>query len=243
MCELLAAAFPEPEPFGSLVPVAEELERLGIAGFGWGVAWLEESGSTDAPAVRVVKGLGRFQDQAGGAMPEACSSRRFLVHLRRPSRLSTIQWADTQPFSAGTEHAWCHNGLLQRAEELRPRWENQLAGRADSEVGWAFFKEQLEAGVPAAEALRQVDQTFGGNVNLGYLDAGGTLLVFAHSATNPMWRFAWRGGSLAATSLHSDDRSLFDLIFRDASEVQRLAAGCGAEVGKRLPRGAALTAG
>ncbi len=239
MCEFLAAAFPEPEPFATLAPVAARLERLGIAGFGWGVAWLEEDAGD--PAVRVVKGLGRFEEEAGEALAGGCSSRRFLVHLRRPSRLSTIQWADTQPFSAGTEHAWCHNGLLQRAEELRSRWEDQLAGRADSEVGWAFFKEQLAAGVPAAEALRQVDQTFGGNVNLGYLDAGGSLLVYTHSTTNPMWSFGWRGASLAVTSLHSDDRSVFDLVFKEASGARPLAAGTGVEVGAPLPSGAALT--
>ena len=39
MCELLAVATPQPIPFTDVLPWAAEVERLGVGGFGWGVAW------------------------------------------------------------------------------------------------------------------------------------------------------------------------------------------------------------
>lgn len=222
MCELLAAAWERPLPFGRLVDRVVRLERWGISSFGWGVAWLDEDGR-----VRVDRGLGRFQDEAP-VREELVRARgtRFLVHLRRPSRLSTVQLADTQPFPEGDRHAFCHNGFLARAESVRPRFAAGLGGAADSEVGWAFLKEQLAGGLPPADGLRAVDDAFGGTMNLGYLDSTGRLLVYARNELNPMWRFCLierdSGGAVrgdvAATSLHSIDETLFDVVFPDATD-------------------------
>ena len=44
MCELMAVALERAEPFGTVLPWATEVERLGVAGFGWGVAWLDHIG-------------------------------------------------------------------------------------------------------------------------------------------------------------------------------------------------------
>lgn len=225
MCELLVAAFRTPRPFSALADVVAGLERYGLGGYGWGVAWLG-----DDRAVHAVKGLGRYRDE--GFRDDrllAQASSRFLVHLRRPSRLSTVQMADTQPFLAGGEHAWCHNGFLERAEELRPGYADRLHGQADSEVGWQFFTHRLAAGDSAPAALAAVGEVFGGKVNLGYLSASGELAVYSLNPTNKMWRFRFGDGELVTTELHSDDTSLFDLVVPEAA---------GAEL---IPQGTALT--
>lgn len=224
MCELLVAAFETPRPFRDLAPVAAGLEELGVAGFGWGVAWLDESEGSGA--VRAVKGLGRFREE--GRRKSALltqESRRFIVHLRRPSQLSTIQIEDTQPFLDGDRSAWCHNGYLARAEELRPQFDARLHGRADSEVGWQFFLDRRAEGDDPLEALRAVDDAFGGRVNLAYLGADADLSVFSRNDTNRFWRFFLDDGQMAATDLHSADSSLFDFVVPRASDRELLVPG------------------
>ena len=44
MCEILAVTADRPLKLGGLLAWATELERLGIAGFGWGVAWAGADG-------------------------------------------------------------------------------------------------------------------------------------------------------------------------------------------------------
>jgi predicted glutamine amidotransferase len=233
MCEMLAASFPEPVEFAFLADQVGELERLGLGGFGWGVAWLEQGG------VATVRDTGRYLEQGiEDASLRAISSERFLVHLRRPSRLSTVSLADTQPFFDGARHAWCHNGFLARAEELRPRFADVLQGRADSEVGWAYFKERLAAGIEPTAALGEVADEFGGTVNLGYLGADGTTAVYSKSETNNMWRFRLGQAEVACTSLHSSDESLFDLIFPEATGRELLVPGSSLELAGPLPAAA-----
>lgn len=225
MCEMLVAAFEEPRPFSDVAPLASGLEQLGVAGFGWGVAWLDEDAGS-ARAVRVQRGLGTYRDE--GHRSHALmgqTSRRFMVHLRRPSQLSTVQMPDTQPFLDGDRSAWCHNGYLDRAEELRGRFAGRLAGRADSEVGWQFFLERLRGGERALDALRAVDEAFGGKVNLAYLSAEGELSVYSRNETNRMWTFRLDDGVMAATDLHSADSSLFDLVVPRATERRLVEPG------------------
>jgi predicted glutamine amidotransferase len=225
MCEMLVATFEEPRPFSEVAPLASGLEQLGVAGFGWGVAWLEED-AEGGRAVRVVRGLGTYRDEGhrSYALMEQ-ASRRFMVHLRRPSRLSTVQAADTQPFLDGDRSAWCHNGYLERAEELRVRFEGRLAGLADSEVGWQFFLDRLHDGDDPLDALRAVDEAFGGRVNLAYLAADGELCVYSRNDTNRMWTFRLDDAVMAATDLHSADSSLFDLVVPRATDRHLLDPG------------------
>ena len=146
------------------------------------------------------------------------ASTRFLVHLRRPNKLSTVQYADTQPFTRDGEFAFCHNGFLDRAESLRASYADQLQGGADSEVGWCFFQSRIDEGVAPVDALREVDKTFQGKVNLGYLDRAGTLASIPTTPANPMWRFRPRC-DMVSTGIHSDDDSLFTLVFPKAPTV------------------------
>ncbi len=222
MCELLAVAWEEPRPFDRVLPWASELERLGVAGFGWGVAWLDDGGT--------VQGYRRptslRDDEAGRDGLDGVTSKRFLVHLRRPSRLSTVQLADTQPFLAEDgRFAFCHNGMLERHEDHRDRLGASLSGKADSEIGFRMAEEALTAGATPAGALADVYGRLGGRANFGYLDAGGTLAVYAANATNHMWSFELDGARMATTALHSDDRSVFGMLFDRAVDPVRVEGG------------------
>ncbi len=232
MCEVLAVAAPAAIAFREVAPWAGEMERLGIAGFGWGAAWIDDG------VVRRYRSERSFAEDPDrdDALRDVRSSR-FLVHLRRPNRLSTLQLADTQPFVERELFAFCHNGFLQRHLDFRPRYEYRLEGRADSEVGFAYFAEQVTHGTAPAGALREVHERFGGNANLGYLGSNGELLIYGGHADNPPWRFAVDGCTVAATALHSDDQSLFDMLFTDATdrvrvgrEVVRIEPAVSAEV-------------
>ena len=110
MCEILAVRFPEPRPFAAIASWAVAMEHYGSARFGWGVAWLDDAA---APRIRARVGTGQLaaDDGVAGGL-DGVRSSHFLVHLRRPTMLSTITRAATQPFiSEKNDLAFCHNGL------------------------------------------------------------------------------------------------------------------------------------
>jgi glutamine phosphoribosylpyrophosphate amidotransferase len=220
MCEILAVAWPDERSFATMHQQVCVLERLGLGGFGWGVAWL------DAEGVQVQRGLGTFSAEAANDdRLMTTNSTRFLVHLRRPNRLSTIDLADTQPFFAATSYAFCHNGYLDRAERLRSRYADRLRGMADSEIGWLHFHDLVSEGMPPLDALRDVDATFAGKVNLGYLGDDGLLAVYAGNVANAMWAFELDDGHAVTTALHSDDDSVFRLVFPTGRRARLVGLG------------------
>ena len=89
MCEIVAVHWRSRRPFGELLPWAEKVEHYGLGSFGWGVAWL------DGGRVGCHRFPGRMKEdpyvQAG--LLEVRSTH-FLVHFRRPNKLSTVQLAD-----------------------------------------------------------------------------------------------------------------------------------------------------
>jgi predicted glutamine amidotransferase len=226
VCEMLAVAWDEPRPFTAIHDLVCTLEIYGLGGFGWGVARLTETGK-----VAVERGLKRYVDEAEHSNVMHTTSTRYLVHLRRPNKLSTVQWADTQPFSRDGEFAFCHNGYLDRAESLRPSYADRLEGGADSEVGWCFFQDRIDEGAEPVDALREVDETFRGKVNLGYLDRAGALAVYSDNVANAMWRFRLLDGDVVSTGIHSDDDSLFSLVFPDADDRRLVPVGTGLVLG------------
>ena len=209
MCELLAVAWPRPEPLGRIFPWAVELERLGIAGFGWGVAWL------DGGRVKGYRNAGRLADDRDGRDRLAnVHSRYALVHLRRPSKLSTIEIEDTQPFvSDDGSFGFCHNGMFEHHHELRPRFVERLCGRADSEVGYCLFESLLSEGHRPSAALSDVHRQLCGLANLAYRGQDGQLLLYGGHPDNTLWSFRVDEAEMASTGLHSADLSVFDLIF------------------------------
>ena len=215
----MAVAWPNPRPFAEALPWALELERLGVAGFGWGVAWVDEAGCVRGyrhPGTLAADRQGR--DHTGGIR-----STRFLVHVRRPSKLSTAQLADTQPFVVEDgSFALCHNGYLEDHDRLRPAFRGRLEGGADSEVGFRLFQSFLDGGEAPATALARVHRDLGGRANFGYVGGDGELLVYQGHGGNPMWRFRLGDARVGATALHSDDRSLFALLFTGSTDEERV---------------------
>jgi predicted glutamine amidotransferase len=215
MCEVLAVRWPAPAPFSALLQWARKLEHYGLGGFGWGVAWLEGG------QVRHYRFPGALHDDGdAGQHLQGVRSTSYLLHLRRPSRLSTTQLADTQPFlHESGAYAFCHNGSFTNEPELRPAFAGRLAGDADSEVGFRMLEDLLADSVLPEEALVTVHDRLGGNANLGLLCQGDDrLLVFSGHNGNALWRFRVKEAEVAATALHSQDTSLFDLIFEGAEQ-------------------------
>jgi predicted glutamine amidotransferase len=220
LCEILAVRWSAPTAFEALLPWAEKMEYYGIANFGWGVAWLEDG------EVKRYRYAGRLSEDATfRGLLASVASTHFLVHFRRPNRLSTIQLPDTQPFLAdGGRFAFCHNGSFTREREFRDHFASLLQGRADSEVGFRVFEEILEQGVSAEQALARTHEKLLGIANLGYLGSDGELVVFNAYPNNRFHRFRVDGALLAATELHSPDDSLFRLVFPSATD-RRIITG------------------
>jgi predicted glutamine amidotransferase len=172
--------------------------------------------------VRRYRFPGRLSEDTAAARELAqVESTHYLVHFRRPNRLSTTQLADTQPFLAERgRFAFCHNGSFTREPEFRDQFAGRLKGKADSEVGFRVFEQILGEGVGAEEALARTHQQLLGNANLGYLGSDGELVVFNAYPNNRFHRFRTDGAEVAATELHSPDGSLFQLVFPAATERQ-----------------------
>ena len=93
MCEHYIARAAEPFRLDELWDFTEQLERYGIAGFGWGAAWIDDDGRLQS-----YRDVRAFRDDPGREAVGRAATTSALVHLRRPSKLSTIGPADTQPF-------------------------------------------------------------------------------------------------------------------------------------------------
>lgn len=232
MCEMLAVhAGITGQTFtrGEMLPVASEMDRLGVAGFGWGVAW-HEPNTTQLHHHRSATAL---RHDPASSDPTLLQTRTdaAIVHLRRPSKLSTIGLADAQPFySERLGCAFAHNGDFVKHEMLCPRFQERglLQGRADTERGFRLFEETLERknGPKHAEAAsRGVHQTLEGRANLFALLPDGSIAVLAEHEDN--WMFQCQLGALdvIVTALYSWDRSVFNLILTDAQDIRRIEVG------------------
>ncbi|NNM96932.1 MAG: hypothetical protein HKL89_04925 [Candidatus Dormibacteraeota bacterium] len=221
MCEILLAVWPEPSPIEQVLEWGTALERYGLGGFGWGVAWRGPKGVASYRHPGQLAG-----DDAGRARLASIRSTHFLVHLRRPSQLTTIALADTQPFRAEDgSFAFAHNGRLDGAEGLRGRFGTKLQGRADSEVGFRLFEELLGEGQSARAALPAIHTRLGGTANLAFLPAEGAPLVYAGAPANQLWSFDLAGAEVVSTGLHSTDEAVFEFCFPGASHRARIGDG------------------
>jgi hypothetical protein len=207
MCEQFIARATQPFRLDVLWPLVERLERFGIAGFGWGATWLAPDGSLashrDARA---------FRDDPERDRVGAAEATSLLVHLRRPSKLSTLQLADTQPFlDPAGRFAFAHNGELGdvRAARERYRAKGRIHGRADSEVGQRWLEDAWGSDAPVPRLLADLHGAFGGVANLAVLAADGTPHHYAGNPENPVFTFRLGGIGLASTAIYSVDRSLF----------------------------------
>ena len=114
----------------------------------------------------------------------------MLVHLRRPSRLSTLDLPDTQPFDdpAG-RFAFSHNGDLRdyRAARERYRQQGRIFGRADSEVGERWLEDAWAGrrGPAGATQLAALHAAFGGQANLAVLTRDGVAAPLRRQQREP----------------------------------------------------------
>ena len=210
MCEHFIARAAEPFRLDELWPFAEKLERFGIAGFGWGAAWIGPDGRLLSH-----RDVRAFHDDPGRTAVGATETTAALVHLRRPSRLSTLTLPDTQPFDdpAG-RFSFSHNGDLRDYRRLRAtyRAEGRIHGRADTEVGARWLEDAWRADEPAEHLLAALHDRFGGQANLAVLAADGTPHHYAGNGENPVFAFDLGRIGLVSTGIYSLDRSLFRFV-------------------------------
>ncbi len=207
MCEQFIARAGEPFRLDELWPFTERLERFGLAGFGWGAAWLDAAGS-----IRAHRDVRAFRDDPGRDGLGRTETTSLLVHLRRPSRLSTLQLPDTQPFEDPRgRFAFSHNGDLRdyRAARARFRLQGRIRGRADSEVGQRWLEDAWSDAEPVGHLLGALHDAFGGEANFAVLTPDGTPHHYAGNPQNPVFTFRLGRIGIAATALYSIDRSLF----------------------------------
>ena len=223
MCEQFIARAAEPFRLDELWPFTERLERFGLAGFGWGTAWHTAGGRLDS-----YRDIRAFHDDPGCEAVGAIETTAALVHLRRPSRLSTLTLADTQPFDdpAG-RFAFSHNGDLRDYRSLRAtyRAQGRIHGRADTEVGARWLEDGWRPDAAPAEVLPALHARFGGQANLAVLAADGTAAHYAGNTENPVFSFRLGRIGVVSTGIYSLDRSLFRFVAPGASDRRLIRVG------------------
>jgi glutamine phosphoribosylpyrophosphate amidotransferase len=223
MCEHYIARSAEPFRLDELWPFSERLEQFGLAGFGWGAAWLDGDGRLTS-----YRDIRAFRDDPGREAVGRTETTVVLVHLRRPSRLSTLTLADTQPFDdpAG-RFSFSHNGDLRDYQRLRAEYraKGRIHGRADSEVGQRWLEDAWRNDEPVAQQLCALHARFGGQANLALLAAGGTPYHYAGNDENPVFSFRLGRIGIVSTGLYSLDRSLFRLAAPRATERRLIRTG------------------
>jgi hypothetical protein len=217
MCEHYIARAAEPFRLEELWSFTERLERFGIAGFGWGAAWIDGDGR-----LRSYRDVRAFRDDPDGvAEVGAATTTAALVHLRRPSRLSTLAMPDAQPFDdpAG-RYAFSHNGDLRDYRALRTKYrhEGRIHGRADTEVGARWLEDAWHDREAPAHLLAALHDRFGGQANLAVLTADGTPHHYAGNSENPVFAFRLGPIGIVSTGIYSIDRSLFRFVVPRATD-------------------------
>ncbi len=217
MCEHFIARAEEPFRLDELWPFAERVERFGIAGFGWGATWLGAGGRLHSH-----RDVAAFRDDHDGRERVGrAETTAALVHLRRPSRMSTLSMADTQPFDdpAG-RYSFSHNGDLHDYRTLRTayRAQGRIHGRADTEVCARWLEDAWHEAEPPAHLLAALHDRFGGQANLAVLTADGTPHHYAGNGDNPVFSFRLGRIGIVSTGIYSMDRSLFRFAAPRASD-------------------------
>jgi hypothetical protein len=224
MCEHFVARAAEPFRIDELWPFTERLERYGLAGFGWGAAWLGADGQLDSH--RTICAF--HDDPAGADRVGAQETTAVLVHLRRPSRLSTLDLPDAQPFDdpAG-RFSFSHNGDLRDWRSARPTYAGQgrIQGRADTEVGARWLEDEWRDDRSPADLLTALHGRFGGQANLAVLPRNGEPYHYAGNTENPVFAFRLGRIGIVATGIYSLDRSLFRFVAPGATARRLVRIG------------------
>jgi hypothetical protein len=70
--------------------------------------------------------------------------------------------------------------------------------------------------------MQETIAELGGTGNLGYLGPDGSLVMLGGHPHNGLWRLRLGEAAVAVTGLHSDDESVFDLLFPDGTDRQQV---------------------
>jgi glutamine phosphoribosylpyrophosphate amidotransferase len=230
MCEQFVARAAEPFRLDQLWPFTERLERFGIAGFGWGAVWVDEG-----DALQAYRDVRAFRDDPGREAIGRIETTSVLVHLRRPSKLSTQTIDDTQPFcDPKGRFAFGHNGDFRETHTWRRRYraESRLHGRADTEIGQRWLEDEWREREPVSGLLVRLHTTFGGSANLAVLTHDGTPHAYAGNRENPIFTFALGRIGLASTGIYSIDRSIFRLVAPEATRRHLVRDGTTISLGR-----------
>ena len=224
MCEQFIARSATPFRLSVLFPFAERLQRYGIAGFGWGATWLGDDGVLHSHRdVRAFR-----DDHEGGMAVGQVETTSALFHLRRPSKLSTLDLPDTQPFDdpAG-RFAFSHNGDLRDYRSLRRTYQGsgRIHGRADTEVAARWLEDEWAPDRAVSELLGATHDRFGGQANLVVLTASGDPYHYAGNTENPVFRFRLGAIGIVSTGIYSIDRSFFRFVAPDATARRLVPPG------------------
>ncbi len=237
VCEHYVARAAEPFRIDALWEFTDRLEHYGMAGFGLGAAWVSADGRIGSH-----RDVRSFRDDPATTEIGGHETTSLLVHLRRPSKLSTHQLADTQPFVDPAERfVFSHNGDLQAVTESRRRFleQGRIHGRADTEVGARWLEDHWDGCPSAAAALRELHRTFPGESNLAALARDGSVAHYAGNRENPVFAFRLGRIGVACTALYSIDRSLFQLAAPGATDRRLVRPGDAVSLD---PRGDAIAA-
>lgn len=171
MCRILGAVGPA-RPLDQLLydppcslehqahaPRYQDLGRINADG--WGVAWYDPLVDGGHRPARYRTATPMWADQRFRDIAPFIRSGHVVAAVRNASPGSPVEESGSSPFIAG-RHAFTHNGFVsgfrgRLGVELRTglsaaRAEGIL-GAADSEVVFAMVLDQLDLGVPMAEAL------------------------------------------------------------------------------------------
>jgi hypothetical protein len=233
MCEQFVARALEPFRLDELWPLAEKLERFGLAGFGWGATWIESGGRLGCH-----RDIRAFRDDDDRGRIGAIETTSLLVHLRRPSRLSTLSLPDTQPFADPRgRFAFSHNGDFRDWRPARRVYGEQgrIQGRADTEVGERWLEDHWDEAPSTASLLTTLHRQLGGQANLATLATDGTAVHYAGNTENPVFSFRLGRIGVVSTGLYSLDRSLFTFAAAGATDrrLVRLRTSVALDAGGR----------
>ncbi len=223
MCEHYIARSASPFRLDELWEFTERLEKFGLAGYGWGAAWADDAGTLQS-----YRDVLAFRDDPRRTTVGRTETTSVLVHLRRPSRLSTLGLADTQPFDDPSgRYSFSHNGDLLNYRSFRARYrsEGRLHGRADTEVGARWLEDEWHEGEPVPHRLAALHDTFGGPANLAVVTAGGGAHHYAGNRENPVFSFRLGSIGIVGTGLYSLDRSVFKYAAQGATERRLVKIG------------------
>ena len=169
-----------------------------------------------------------FRDDPGRDEIGRVETTSALVHLRRPSKLSTQTPEDTQPFcDPRGRFVFGHNGDFRETRRQRAiyRREGRIHGRADTEVGQRWLEDEWRDGAQVGDRLERLHRAFGGSANLALLTPDGTPTIYAGNAENLVFAFGLGRIGLASTAIYSIDRSLFRLVAPGANRRRLVRPG------------------